>query len=137
MLRDVVRSLFRAPFTQNYPAERTATPKRLRGMLTWDPTKCSGCTLCVKDCPANAIELVKLDAAKKQFVLRYHADRCTYCAQCVVNCRFDCLGMSPDEWELAALTKEPFLIDYGTEENLALFREKFAPTDSSQSDCRD
>jgi formate hydrogenlyase subunit 6/NADH:ubiquinone oxidoreductase subunit I len=50
--------------------------------------------------------------------MEYHADRCTYCAQCVQNCRFDCLGMSPTQWELAALTKQPFEVYYGKEEDI-------------------
>ena len=51
-------------------------------------------------------------------MLRYHMDRCTYCAQCVQNCRFECMGMSPEQWELAALTKEPFTVYYGKDEDV-------------------
>lgn len=119
MLGDVLKSLFRRPATERYPFERHATPARLRGALHWNPEKCTGCGLCVKDCPANAIELITVDKVNKRFVLRYHADRCTYCAQCVQNCRFKCLEMSPDEWELAALTKEPFTVYYGDETDVA------------------
>ena len=91
MLGDVMRSLFRSPATELYPFVRKPSPDRLRGKLVWEPEKCAGCMLCVKDCPSDAIELIVLDKVKKRFVLRYHADRCTFCAQCVVSCRFDCL----------------------------------------------
>jgi NAD(P)H-quinone oxidoreductase subunit I len=80
MLGDVLRSLFRRPATERYPFERHPTPPRLRGALHWNPDKCTGCCLCVKDCPANAIEIITIDKANKRFVLRYHADRCTYVA---------------------------------------------------------
>jgi formate hydrogenlyase subunit 6/NADH:ubiquinone oxidoreductase subunit I len=115
MLGDVFRSLFRRPVTRQYPFERKAAPQRLRGKLHWDPEKCTGCLLCVKDCPAQAIEVFMVDKANKRFVMRYHLDRCTYCAQCVISCRPGALVMSNDEWELAATTKEPFTVYYGDE----------------------
>lgn len=113
MVGDVIRAFFQKPVTQRYPFERREAPEAFRGKLTWDLTKCTGCQLCIRDCPANAIELLVVDRANKRFVMRFHADRCTYCAQCVVNCRFKCLSLSHDEWELAALSKEPFTVYYG------------------------
>ena len=119
MLQDVLRSLWKRPFTEQYPFEQRPAPERLRGQLHFDPEKCTGCCLCMKECPADSIELITIDKKAKQFVLRYHIDRCTYCAQCVQNCRFECLDMSPEEWELAATTKEPFTIHYGDEAHVA------------------
>ncbi len=119
MFVDVLRSVFTRPATRLYPKVRTKAPARLHGKLYWDPKLCTGCTLCVKDCPADAIELITIDRATKHFVMRYHADRCTYCAQCVVSCRFKCLGMSNEGWELAALKKEAFTVEYGSEADLA------------------
>lgn len=124
MLNDVITSLFRKPVTQPYPFERKEAPEAFRGKLVWNPEKCSGCQLCVKDCPADAIELITIDRAAKKFVMRYHIDRCVYCSQCVVNCRFKCLDMSNEQWELAALNKEPFEVYYGNEEDVAAFLEK-------------
>jgi ech hydrogenase subunit F len=126
MLKDIVRSFFQKPITQDYPFERTEAPERLRGKLIWDPAKCTGCALCAKDCPSNAIEVITIDKATKQFIIRYHIDRCTFCAQCVQNCRFKCMGMSPTDWELAALNKEAFTVYYGNDANLKLFFEQFA-----------
>lgn len=118
MLKDALQSVLKKPATENYPVKRPASPERLRGRLHWDPSHCTGCRLCVKDCPANAIELVDIDRKNKRFVMRYHQDRCTYCAQCVVNCRFECLNMSPEEWELAAVSKKPFEVYYGDEADI-------------------
>jgi formate hydrogenlyase subunit 6/NADH:ubiquinone oxidoreductase subunit I len=126
MLRDVVRSIFTKPATGRYPFERRPTPDRLRGVLHWDPDKCTGCCLCSMECPANAIELITLDREKKQFVMRYHVDRCTFCEQCVLNCRFGCLEMSNEEWELAALNKAAFTVHYGNEADVAAVLEKIA-----------
>ncbi len=118
MLNDVLASLFKRPVTERYPFLRYPAPDRLRGMLLWNPEKCTGCALCSKDCPSNAIELITIDKKAKRFVVEYHVDRCTYCAQCVQNCRFECLSMSHEQWELAALTKEPFTVYYGKDEDV-------------------
>lgn len=118
MVKDVVGSLFRKPVTEKYPFVRYQAPERLRGKLIWIPEKCTGCGLCAKDCPSNALEVVIIDRTKKEFVVRYHMDRCTFCAQCVQNCRFKCMQMSNEQWELAALNKEPFTIYYGDESDI-------------------
>lgn len=115
MMNDVLKGLWRKPTTEQYPAERRDAPTRLRGKLTWDPDKCTGCCLCVKDCPSNALSLITIDKKEKRFVLEYHVDRCTFCAQCVQNCRFECIEMAAEAWELAATTKEPFTVFYGDE----------------------
>lgn len=113
MLGDVLHSFFTKPVTRRYPFDRKEAPEAFRGKLMWDLTNCTGCQLCIKDCPADAIELIVVDRASKRFIMKYHADRCTFCSQCVVNCRFKCLDLSSTEWELGALTKEPFTVYYG------------------------
>ncbi len=134
MFTDIFQSLFKRPVTEKYPFERHPAPDRLRGKLTWNPEKCTGCCLCNKDCPSNAIELIVIDKKAKRFVMEYHADRCTYCAQCVQNCRFECLGMSHEQWELAALTKQPFEVYYGKEEDIQTILEKHATAQKAEAE---
>ena len=119
MLGDISRSLFRKPVTELYPFARKPAPERLRGQLVFDPDKCTGCKICVRDCPANALELFVIDKAARRFVLRFHSDRCTFCAQCVFSCNFDSLSLSSQAWELAALSKEPFAVPCGRPEDIA------------------
>lgn len=130
MLGDVWQSLWQKPVTQKYPFERIEAPERLRGKLVWDPEKCTGCNLCSKDCPADAIEIITIDKKAKRFVMQYHMDRCTYCAQCVESCRFSCIDMSDEQWELAATSKTPFEVSYGRDEDLAEALAKFAGADA-------
>jgi NAD(P)H-quinone oxidoreductase subunit I len=118
MLGDVFESIFKKPATQRYPFERFPAPARYRGKLHWNPEKCSGCQLCVKDCPSYALELITVDKATKRFVMRFHSSRCTYCSQCVVSCRFGCLYQSNDEWELAASSRDTFELMYGRDEDV-------------------
>ena len=132
MLKDVIGALFKKPVTQEYPFERTAVPVQLRGKLIWDETKCTGCGLSAKDCPADAIELVVNDKKTKQFVMLYHMDRCTFCAQCVQNCRFGCLDLSDEDWEMATLDKDPFKIYYGPKELVEAYLESLEhPADTA------
>jgi formate hydrogenlyase subunit 6/NADH:ubiquinone oxidoreductase subunit I len=126
MLGNIIESLFKKPATEQYPFERQATPERLRGNLFWDPAKCSGCQLCIRDCPSEALELIVLDKVNKRFVMRYHADRCTFCGQCVQTCRFKCLSMSNEQWELASRSREPFTVNYGKDEDVQFLLERAA-----------
>jgi len=126
MFQDIVESFFKKSATQLYPAERTVPPERYRGVLSFNPSACTGCRLCVKDCPSEAIELFILDRAAKKYVVKYHMDRCIYCGQCMVNCKFNCIGMSNRDWEHAALKKD-FMVYYGRDEDIARYLESLAP----------
>ena len=115
MLKDIFKALVQRPITELYPFKRRDTPERLRGRLIWDPASCTGCGLCATDCPAHALEIEVLDKKAKRFIVTVHLDRCTFCAQCVHSCRQGCLRMEADEWELAALTRQPFAINLSEE----------------------
>jgi formate hydrogenlyase subunit 6/NADH:ubiquinone oxidoreductase subunit I len=130
MFGEIARSLFRKPATEKYPFVRTAAPTRFRGQLRYNSATCTGCMLCVKDCPADAIEIIAVDKPNKRFIMKYHMDRCTYCAQCVEDCRFGCIEMSNEQWELAALKKAPFTVTYGRTEDIDRFLGQFAPADA-------
>lgn len=118
MFGDMVRSAFRRPVTELYPVVRRPTVEVFRGQLHWTPDECTGCALCVKDCPAEAIELITIDKAAKRYVFRVHVDRCTFCGQCAYNCRFDCITLENEEWELAELGREQFTVVYGRPEDV-------------------
>jgi formate hydrogenlyase subunit 6/NADH:ubiquinone oxidoreductase subunit I len=121
MFKEILTAFITPPVTERYPFEKPETADRFRGKLYYDPSKCTGCNLCSKDCPANALEIVIIDRAAKRFVARYNMARCIYCSQCVQSCRFKCLGMSNENWELAALNKELFTVNYGKDEDIAAF----------------
>ena len=132
MFKDIVKSFFTKSTTRLYPVERIAPPERYRGILSYNPALCTGCTLCIKDCPSDAIELVILDRAAKKYVLKYRMDRCIYCGQCVVNCKFKCIGMSNQEWEHAALDQN-FMVYYGKERDIAGYMESTAKAPAAGS----
>ena len=123
MLRDVIGALFQKPITQKYPFEVAIPADRLRGKLVWDPSKCTGCCLCVKDCPSDAIEMVVNDKQNKRFVLRYHMDRCTFCSQCVMNCRLQMFGHVGRGLGAGCAEQRAFQIYYGKDEDVKGFLE--------------
>jgi len=133
MLSEIVRSLFRKPVTEEYPFKKYPHPENLRGKLVYDPARCSGCQLCVKDCPADALELIVVDKVNKRFVLRYDVDKCSYCSQCVESCRFSCLEMSPEQWELASIQRKPFTVYYGRDEDIKAVMARFASQSPEES----
>lgn len=47
-----------------------------------DPSKCKGCSLCARNCPANAI----VGQIKSPFVI--DSDKCIKCGACESNCKF-------------------------------------------------
>jgi formate hydrogenlyase subunit 6/NADH:ubiquinone oxidoreductase subunit I len=135
MLSDLLESLFRRPATVRYPFTRLPGPARLRGPIQWDRLNCTGCGVCVLDCPANAIELVTLDKASKRFVLDYHLERCTFCGQCVESCKHAALWMSNFGWELATSDLADLVLHYGEPEDVerVLADRIAAGADSGQS----
>jgi NAD(P)H-quinone oxidoreductase subunit I len=118
MLKDISLAFVQQPVTERYPRTRRPTPEKLRGHLHWNPDNCTGCGLCVTDCPSAALALIVLDKKARRFVLHYQVDRCTFCAQCVQSCRHGCLWLAADEWELAALKKDDFEVYFGEEEDV-------------------
>lgn len=118
MFRDLWQSFVSRPATEPFPNPEPNEPERLRGKLHWNPEQCTGCQLCVKDCPANALKLFVIDQKNKEFVMQYDVGRCTFCAQCVEACRFNCIELCHDEWSLSDTDKADFNIFYGDDEHV-------------------
>jgi len=117
MLGDILESFFKKPITQKYPKEKSNSPNTVRGKIVWDPEKCTGCELCILDCPTSALELLILDKQKKKFVMRYNLGLCIFCGQCELSCKKGCIKTSKDVWELASVDKKTFEIYYGQAED--------------------
>ncbi|HET90765.1 MAG TPA: 4Fe-4S dicluster domain-containing protein [Chloroflexi bacterium] len=94
LLPEILRTLFNRPITVQYPFGPLEMPERYRGRVDIQAEKCRGCGLCVRDCPASALELERVD--KETFRLIYHPDRCAYCGQCEESCRFDSIYLTND-----------------------------------------
>ncbi len=102
MIREVLRSIGRKPATRPYPASKADMPERFRGKVRFDPTKCVGCKLCMRDCPTSAIIIHK--TGEKAFAAEIEIFRCIFCGQCVDSCPKKALEVTP-EFELAQLKR--------------------------------
>jgi len=60
LLKEVLKSIFSKPATIQYPKEKTVIEPDARGRHYADLQKCIGCSLCMIDCPANAIKMEKI-----------------------------------------------------------------------------
>jgi formate hydrogenlyase subunit 6/NADH:ubiquinone oxidoreductase subunit I len=71
-----------------------------------------------------------VDKASKRFVMTYHLDRCTFCAQCVHSCAQNALELASGEWDLAATNKEQFTLCYGDEADVQRLLGNLAGADA-------
>ena len=103
MLVEVCKSIFKKPATSLYPFEKATVIKNFRGALKFTAEKCIGCKLCERDCPSNAIKIIKVGDRKFNAEINY--DKCIYCGQCVDSCAKDALEITGN-FELAQLTPD-------------------------------
>ncbi len=80
-------------FRHEYEAhikDKKCPAKNCKKLLTYtvDPEKCTGCTVCAKNCPTNAI-----DGGRKE-VHSIRQDACIKCGMCYSKCKFDAITLS-------------------------------------------
>jgi len=80
-------------FRDEYDAhirDKKCPAKVCKKLLTYevDPEKCTGCTVCAKNCPTNAI-----DGNRKEIHF-IRQDACIKCGTCYTKCKFDAIRIS-------------------------------------------
>jgi len=94
LLPQLWRGLIGKRSTVRYPDEPLMMPPGYRGHLAVMPARCRGCGLCVRDCPAAALDLKR--EGKRKFLLIYHPNRCAFCGQCELSCHANALRLTND-----------------------------------------
>jgi formate hydrogenlyase subunit 6/NADH:ubiquinone oxidoreductase subunit I len=92
LLPEIWRTVTRKPITLGFPKAPLELPTSFRGRVVADADACRGCSLCARDCPAEALELER--KGRDDFRLIYHPDRCAYCGQCAESCPQDVLHLT-------------------------------------------
>lgn len=109
MLLLVLGSLFRKPATIRYPYAPFRMPGGFRGPPLFDSNRCIGCNLCIRDCPSQAIAIVKV--GDKRFDQTVDLGRCVYCGQCAETCPRKAITIS-SEFELTQIAKGSLKVTY-------------------------
>ncbi len=131
MLKEILVQSVKKPVTNLFPAARlpnsitgflgsvaegkaeitppVSEPKAFRGKIVYDRSVCNGCGLCLKVCPAHAIEQVVYppvtvrvtdaegnvsEKVKKEKRIRIYVANCIFCGQCTDICSKNALSMS-------------------------------------------
>ena len=108
MERELLKSLRRKPVTLRYPYERAQPVEGIRAKVFWEIEKCVGCALCVRICPASAIELI---GKGRKAEIRYLLGRCIFCGECVDICPTETI-YTTEEFELAFTKPQQMTIEF-------------------------
>lgn len=110
MIQQILASIFKKPATVMYPHSKMEMPDKFRGEIKFTQSLCIGCKMCMRDCPAGAINIVKV--ADKVFEAEIDLGKCIYCAQCVDSCPKKALE-STKAMELASLDRGKLKVRFG------------------------
>ncbi|MBG0770251.1 MAG: 4Fe-4S binding protein [Anaerolineaceae bacterium] len=102
LIFEMFGALFSKPETVTYPYTPVELREGFRGALVIDADACTGCGLCVRDCPANGLALIR--ESREVYQLLHYPARCAYCGQCQVTCPRGAISHSN---EMVASTDEP------------------------------
>ncbi|MDI6826173.1 MAG: 4Fe-4S binding protein [Candidatus Aenigmarchaeota archaeon] len=89
ILPEVIKNLFRKPFTHKYPYQPIVLPHGFRGDFSWDREKCVFCEECERICPVGAIRVDRGDVKKFEVDM----GKCIFCAECEKACPKDAIRL--------------------------------------------
>ncbi len=125
MFRRTISHIFTKPATTKYPFVKPKLPEDFRGETQYQVNACNvielgstdsltldvrsivgvNCSVCVRDCPAKAIEIVEVDGKRRP---QFNFDRCVFCYQCVESCPRKAITSS-GLYELATTDKKSLI----------------------------
>ena len=133
IFRRAASHIFTKPATTKYPFVKPTLPKDTRGKVVYEIKSCnvidigttpslsldvksitgSNCRVCVRDCPAKAIEIVEVEGGKKR--PQIDLNKCVFCYQCVESCPRKAITSS-ELYELATTDKGSLIMKPNSKE---------------------
>ncbi len=123
LVPELLRNLLTRPVTRCYPFEPAPVPARFRGTPRFKSELCTGCRICMRDCPSDAIHVevevipptepaVEGQPAprpKRKMTMTLYLDRCVHCERCAEVCPKDAIWLD-QEFAMAAFSREALKI---------------------------
>ena len=119
---NILVSLKKILNVEKLPIEVSTSRYNARGKIIWDPENCSGCMLCVNDCPSFALSLILVDKKHKRYIMRYNLGQCIFCRQCELSCDQSCFASSLGIKPLSTKNKDMLEIIYGRQEDINTYK---------------
>jgi formate hydrogenlyase subunit 6/NADH:ubiquinone oxidoreductase subunit I len=127
MLKRTIGHLFTKPATEKYPFVKPQLPEGARGETVYEIKSCNvisvcgkqnpglcfdirpivktSCSVCCRDCPTNAIEIVEVEGKRRPQI---NLNKCIFCHQCVESCPRKAITSS-ELYELATTNKSSLI----------------------------
>lgn len=86
------KNLWGGSRTLRFP-QRPRVTERFRGLVQFDPDRCTGCAVCKFRCTSRAIDF---KGGKGEFTWSYNPGQCTFCGRCVEGCKDHALSQASD-----------------------------------------
>ena len=102
MIKKVLETMIKKPFTTEYPKKKSRVSVNFRGQIHVDQKNCIACKLCEINCPTGAIVV---DKEKKYAVV--DRDLCIFCSLCEEVCPVNVIWFS-NEYENARKDRKEF-----------------------------
>ncbi|WP_130837886.1 4Fe-4S binding protein [Lachnoclostridium sp. Marseille-P6806] len=109
---EAIRNLFKKPATERFPG--SAAPKAAecyRGRLSYDPTKCVNCGMCIRVCAPQCMTrtIREIDGETQEITFTFDMTSCTFCGMCADFCSQHSIVMT-DDYMMVSSDPKDFLV---------------------------
>lgn len=110
--KKALSNLFSKPSTMAFPAgEPPKAQPEYRGRITYDPTLCVNCGMCMRVCAPACItrEIKPLENGDQEITFNFDLTSCTFCRTCSDFCGRKAIKLS-DDYMMVGTKDEDFLV---------------------------